>query len=96
MWIRSQNEMSLKSADNLRCYTNKNYDKPKYFISASNDGISDVVGEYKSIKRCLEILDEIEEFLNTGGGLKTVGVTICFVCSASMCANAKVYQMPEK
>ena len=83
MWIRSQDKMYL---DDIKSFwISKNYSKTKRVkIYGRMDGKDEggIYGEYKTKKRCLEILEEIENWINEQAVVK--------------CISRVVYQMPEK
>ena len=101
MWIRSQDKEALVFCKDIiyAWYPKKEKEEARHFLTQPMDfkfisterksGFGKRLGEYKSKKRSIEVLDEIEEFLDIGGGMKAINDTL-------ICDNAKVYQMPEE
>ena len=85
MWIRSQNKTVLYNCDNIG-YSNKLTDK-KHQILINVRGERYWLGEYKSKKRCIEVLDDIE---------KRIDVLYYVPFMDNIDALLAVYQMPKK
>jgi hypothetical protein len=83
LWIRSQNKYILHKPNNMAI---ERYDDGKYSIVDIKDSNWHIVlGTYKSEKKCLEILDEIQRLMIaslTDKNLDGYGVVI--------------YEMPEE
>ena len=60
LWIRSQDKRILQKVDNI--YLNANYENRRICTIDSTDYESDL-GEYKTKERALEVLDEIQKFI---------------------------------
>lgn len=56
MWIRSQNEKELIKSNRIYQYAGTIYAEAKEDIE---------LGDYKSRERALEVLDEIEKYINS-------------------------------
>jgi hypothetical protein len=84
MWIRSQDKLMLVNCNIIEC------DKNEIGGLANDTDVEEgtmwILGKYKTKKRCLEVLDEIEGRLNSTVMDEITGLN----------ANKLVYQMPEK
>lgn len=60
MWIRSQDKMGLFKAIGFKIREHGFEDGTKEFIILSNDNLYNVLGTYKSKERAIEVLDEIQ------------------------------------
>ncbi len=75
LWVRSQDKRILMKVDNI--FLDANYDNKRI---STYDGDNTELGTYKTKKRALEVLDEIQKLL------KTAEINYCF--------NVMVYEMP--
>lgn len=89
LWIRSQNKQELAKAEHVGVYDNRvyinGYDENEYCI-----------GEYKTEKRALEVLDEIEERITINYGYELAtnsGIRPNYITPANYTA---VYEMPKE
>lgn len=90
LWIRSQNKCSLTKVNNL--YLNDSNDYLSINTDLGEYGIVEL-GEYKTKKRALEVLDEIEELFRiniNGASYEPCDLLI----KAKMLPM--IYEMPEK
>lgn len=92
LWIRSQDKTKLVKADNI-VYMDSSEDYEKEVHSLWND-CKGILGTYKTKERALEVLDEIQEFIENKDKIKITqdinGIT-------SEVEDAKrVYEMPEE
>lgn len=96
LWIRSQNRKILVKCDTLSLTQSE--------LSIISFGTNKVLGTYKTKKRALEVLDEIQKFIQplfncTGYEVeKEYGFsqTIKLYFNESNIFNKKVYNMPKK
>lgn len=90
MWIRSQSKETLLKATKIFIHDNQ-------VFASMEDGFDEMVGEYKSKERAIEVLNEIQERIspkfNYEGNNEEVDVFIKTQMLNSMIA---VYQMPEE
>ena len=75
LWVRSQDKRILQKVDNI--FLDANYEDKRI---STYDGDSITLGEYKTKERALEVLDEIQEYINFNIKLK---LETC------------IYEMPE-
>jgi len=66
LWIRSQKGSTLKKVDQL--YIEFKFTEGIYFVRDN----SDILGEYETNKRALEVLDEIQGKITQNECLKTM------------------------
>ena len=59
LWVRSQDKRILMKVDNI--FLDANYDNKRI---STYDGDNTELGTYKTKKRALEVLDEIDEFID--------------------------------
>lgn len=57
MWIRSQSKETLLKATKIFIHDNQ-------IFASMEDGFDEMVGEYKSKERAIEVLDEIQSCVN--------------------------------
>lgn len=57
MWIRSQSKETLLKATKIFIHDNQ-------VFASMEDGFDEMVGEYKSKERAIEVLDEIQSCVN--------------------------------
>lgn len=90
MWIRSQSKETLLKATKIFIHDNQ-------VFASMEDGFDEMVGEYKSKERAIEVLDEIQERIspkfNYEGNNEEVDIFIKTQILNSMIAG---YQMPEE
>lgn len=65
LWVRSQDKRILQKVDNI--FLDANYEDKRI---STYDGDSITLGEYKTKERALEVLDEIQEYINFNIKLK--------------------------
>lgn len=65
LWIRSQNKELLMQVKYLHINAYAEKDKDVRIYSYGNDDFSYLLGTYKTKERALEILDEIQELLES-------------------------------
>ena len=87
LWIRSQGKMKLVKVN--YCYIREWQDHFAIEVETFDSAL--IVGEYKTKERALEVLDEIQQFINNEG---------CHFINhdaQSISLNTyKVYEMPEE
>ena len=76
LWVRSQDKRILQKVDNI--FLDANYEDKRI---STYDGDNVELGTYKTKERALEVLDEIQEYINFNIKLK---LETC------------IYEMPEK
>lgn len=76
LWVRSQDKRILQKVDNI--FLDANHEDKRI---STYDGDSITLGEYKTKERAIEILDEIQEYMNFDIKLK---LETC------------IYEMPEE
>lgn len=89
LWIRSQDKKQLLKVNDGLFIANGFTDTDDSFIGIKNVGH---VGRYKTEKRALEILDEIQDELISSDFMpieKEEEVVLT-------CGSARIYEMPEK
>ena len=59
LWVRSQDKRILQKVDNI--FLDANFEDKRI---STYDGDSITLGEYKTKERALEVLDEIQEYMN--------------------------------
>lgn len=80
MWIRSQSKETLLKVTKIFIQNNE-------IFANMEDGFDEMVGEYKSKERAIEVLDEIQTHISR---YKVLEVDECLE------AEDVVYQMPEE
>lgn len=89
LWIRSQDKTMLYKANEVftESVINNCKETGEYYICVNNEGFA----TYKSKERALEVLDEIQQFVNNDG------CTFISQDVQSISLNAyKVYEMPSE
>lgn len=90
MWIRNQSKETLLKATKIFIHDNQ-------VFASMEDGFDEMVGEYKSKERAIEVLDEIQERIspkfNYEGNNEETDLFIKTQILNSMIA---VYQMPNE
>ena len=76
LWVRSQDKRILQKVDNI--FLDANYEDKRI---STYDGDNVELGTYKTKERALEVLDEIQEYINFNIKLKF---------------ETCIYEMPEK
>ena len=93
MWIRSQDEMTLKECDEFSLGTH-NGKACIYGVKGnweSGESIPPILGEYETKERALVILDKMQDIImNHGTGVSEEGT------EGNMIYFNYVYEMPEK
>ena len=88
MWIRSQDREFLMKVDNINLGIDVDNNEPsRLFIFVGGVTTSFTLGTYKSKERALEVLDEIEEYINIYEFKKS---------RKTLTYDDVVYQMPEE
>lgn len=92
LWVRSQNKEVLAKVDNL------SIDKDDYSIYTQAQTYQIVFGTYKSKKRALEILDEIQSLLKPKYMAKEINTPITNrkIDIEVFPYGTIVYEMPEE
>jgi len=93
MWIRSQDEMTLKECDEFSLGTS-NGKACIYGVKGnweSGESIPPILGEYETKERAIEILDEIQTAIS-GNGTSIDESSI----NGDIIHSDYVYEMPEK
>ena len=85
LWIRSQNKKKLIKVDMIEI--DKQIEGPAIIFSHEY-----TLGEYDSKERALEVLDEIQEFIENEGKSYSTSNESGFSCKIEY---RKVYEMPE-
>lgn len=88
LWIRSQDKKQLLKVNDGLFIANGFADTDDSFIGIKNVGH---VGRYKTEKRTLEILDEIQDEL-----ISSDFIPIEKNEEVLTCGSARIYEMPEK
>lgn len=87
MWIRSQSRVTLVDAKRLIVaqspYLNDGYRVINQYVGTEDSDDYDVLGEYKTKERAIEVMDEIQKNLRN---ILVVNYSQCII----------VYEMPEK
>lgn len=65
LWIRSQDKTDLSKINRLKIREHVIENGEKEYFILNNNSMSDVVGIYKTKRRALEVLDEIQKLLIT-------------------------------
>lgn len=94
LWIRSQDKSSIVKVDNLYVsvgnyicyYVEKGKEVPNTYYRPSGE-----LGRYKTQKRAIEVLDEIQDEL-----ISSDFMPIEKNEEVLTCGSARVYEMPEK
>ena len=89
LWIRSQNKELLMQVKYLHINAYAEKDKDVRIYSYGNDDFSYLLGTYKTKERALEILDEIQELL------ESVHITDIYKKEGIVGANI-FYEMPKE
>lgn len=92
LWIRSQNRESLVKVNNVFIY----YEFEKQYVIQSQDNIniSYRLGKYKTKKRAIEVLDEIQEYLERECRKEEIDFEMNGVQHSSM--RYAIYEMPKE
>ena len=94
LWIRSQNREILKQVYHLDMYSLLDEEEGNCWI-VEDSGTE--LGTYKSKKRALEVLDEIEKtILNIGLPRGEQNINIFRHITFNMVTQLAIYEMPEK
>lgn len=90
MWIRSQSKETLLKATKIFIHDNQ-------VFASMEDGFDEMVGEYKSKERVIEILDEIQERMSPKFNYKGNNEEAdLFIKTQMLNSMIAVYQMPEE
>ena len=104
LWIRSQDKTILQKVDNLLISDGDNVEGT-FNIYTNSLPVQNVLGEYKTKERAIEVLDEIQNILKTQLIIKDSGKIIGSFEDTIVREGATyelkglstyVYQMPEK
>lgn len=80
MWIRSQSKETLLKATKIFIHDNQ-------VFASMEDGFDEMVGEYKSKERAIEVLDEIQGSISYFEFAK---------CRRTLIHQEVIYQMPNE
>ena len=69
LWIRNRDKTILQKVDNLLISDGMN-EKKTFNIYTNNINVQNVLGEYATKERALEVLDEIQSLLQPKGMIK--------------------------
>lgn len=95
LWIRSQNEEKLIKVNNICLgYAEK---LNMYYLGVFYDDLQ-ILGKYKTKERALEILDDIQDFINVEINIQGVSPEIAdlYIKGAILESTQKIYEMPEE
>ena len=95
LWIRSQDKLILTKINHVDAYEgSRGWLIYGYY---TNDIDREILGTYKTKKRALEVLDEIQELIlvkiNIGGSYNEIDLQLKSCILSNM---AKIYEMPEE
>lgn len=97
MWVRSQDKTSLFKENGFKIREHGFEDGTKEYIILGNDNLYNNLGTYKSKKRAIEVLDDIQCFLENNYESDMPQHTNSLYPSYIVCKTYKnVYQMPEE
>lgn len=65
MWIRSQNKKGLYNVRRFEIFSKDSKWRIVSWISSSEYEDFDILGEYNTEERCIEILDDIQRFIDS-------------------------------
>ena len=90
MWIRSQSKETLLKVTKIFIQNNE-------IFANMEDGFDEMVGEYKSKERAIEVLDEIQERISPKFNYKGNNEEAdLFIKTQMLNSMIAVYQMPEE
>ena len=90
MWIRSQSKETLLKATKIFIHDNQ-------VFASMEDGFDEMVGEYISKERAIEVLNEIQESISPKFNYKGNNEEAdLFIKTQMLNSMIAVYQMPEE
>lgn len=90
MWIRSQSKETLLKATKIFIHDNQ-------VFASMEDGFDEMVGEYKSKERAIEVLDEIQGRISPKFNYKGNNEEVdLFIKTQMLNSMIAVYQMPKE
>ncbi len=92
LWIRSQDKEKLIKVDYLRIIENEEDKEFPFYINAGYD----FMAAYKTKKRALEVLDEIESLLLGNRKLWNENKLYSGMGALSEITRNQIYEMPEE
>lgn len=97
LWIRSQDKKHLLKVDNIKWFGGELYTNDIVFLETIKDGVRYLLGIYSNGKRALEVLDDIQRFLQINLSLDLDYETADIVLKSTMLSNmVRIYNMPKE
>lgn len=94
LWIRSQNRKQITKFESLICEQNGD----RFAVEVLTTGYSFLVGTYKTEKRALEVLDEIQNFIENNYESNIPSCSNNIVANGNIVLKTRrvVYEMPKE
>lgn len=97
MWIRTQDKLGLFKSKGVKIREHGFENGTKEYLVLNNDNLYNHLGTYKSKERALEVLDDIQCFLENNYESDMPQHTNSLYPSYIVCKTYKtVYQMPKE
>jgi hypothetical protein len=95
LWIKNQDKTILQKVDNLLISNGIN-EKKTFNIYTNNINFQNVLGEYKTKERALEVLDEIQNYIIDKNVIYNCNSILTLVNNKSLNDAAEILERVEK